>query len=210
VIVVANPRKRFRASRGKGQHAPMRTYRVKRRSGVIHVRGWRARKKNPGMDGLTQAAIALACGLGATILTSYVVDVAMGTQSATTQTLAQVAIAAGAALLIPNPVIAAGVVTGILVFPLSRMIYTAVPALANPAPAVSAVVPTPSLGALRNRHRMQALHMGSLHKQNGMKALHMSALHMDGLTQGTPAGQAFARGARPGMSGALRAAFASR
>ncbi len=186
----ASHRRGYAASRGKGQHRRARTYRVRNRHGkpLFHVRGWRARRRNPGTAGIVAAAVGLAAGLAATVVASYAIDVFLSTQSSTVQTGVLVGLAAGAGFLIGNPAIAAGVATGLLVVPLSKAVYSAVPALANPSPMASTtttpvVATAPAMSALHRR--FGALHMGKTTGHKKLRALHMgSAMHLGGPIRG--------------------------
>jgi hypothetical protein len=173
-------RRSYVASRGKGGHARMRTYRVKRRGRrAFHVRGFRARlrRKNPGTAGLVAAAIGLGAGLAATLLASYAIDVFLGSQSSTVQTGVLVGAAALTGFLVSSPAIAAGVVTGLLVVPLSKAVYNMVPSLANPTPlggsAGVTVLPGASSGAAAVSGGSVVANISALHRANAMGSLHM-------------------------------------
>jgi len=146
----------------------------------------------------------VGAGLAATLLVSYAIDVFASTQSSMVQTGILVAVAAGVAYFVSSPAIAAGVATGLLVVPLSKAVYNAVPSLANPAPmggspTVAPATASTSVSALH----MRALHRGSHnaglravgktsgHKQ--LRAMHVpsgsiQALHLRGVTMNRGAG----------------------
>lgn len=199
--------RRFVASRGRGQRKKAKTYRVRNRHGkpLFHVRGWRARRKNPGSQGLMEAAVAVGAGVLASVAVSYVVDKFLSTQSATVQTGVLVAVAAAGAFLIPSATIAAGVATGLLLIPISQKVYAALPSLSNPAPAANTTTPaasttpaatgTSGLGAIHRRihnthgRTFGSLHMGLLHlPQKRMGSLHMGSLHMGNVLGSSQAG----------------------
>jgi hypothetical protein len=141
-------------------------------------------------------------GLVASIAVSYVIDTFMSTQSSTVQTGVLVAIAGGAAFFIANPAIVAGIATGLLLTPLAKIVYTAVPSLANPAVAVPTVSAGSGMSALhlsRKQKQIRALHMmGKLQGHKQLRALHLAkkkgirALHMRGMSNPTLA-RAFQR-----------------
>lgn len=193
-----NPR-RYVARTGRGRR--MRTYRVRNKHGkrLFHVRGYRARRKNPGTGGLVAAAVAVGVGLLASVATSYVVDTFLSSQSAMVQTGVLVAVAGGAAFFLPNhPALAAGIATGLLLVPLAKQVYTIFPSLANPMPATPTasnpqIINPPAPGAAAS---LSALHrgMGRLHgmgklayykkpnrANHRLNALHMGSLHMGNL-----------------------------
>jgi hypothetical protein len=203
-----NPGRRYAASRGPGQRKRARTFVHRNRHGrrLGHIRGWTAhRRKNPSADGILAAAIAVGVGLIATVVVGYAVDVMLASQSPAIQTSVLVAIAAGSALFLPtHPALAAGIATGLLIVPLSKQVYTWFPALANPAPLATPVVPSPTTAAAAagspaatlastmvpatTAAAMSALHMGKMHpRHKQLRALHMGqatqpwqmrALHM--------------------------------
>ena len=192
--------RRYVAARGPGNRRKARTYRVRNRHGkpLFHVRGWRARRSNPGMSGVVAAAVGLAAGLAATLVASYAIDVFMSTQSTTVQTGVLVVLAGAAGFLIGNPAVAAGIATGLLVVPLSKAVYTAMPSLANPSPmASSATTPVvttsaaPAMSALHRQYR--ALHIGKPNAHHNLRALHIgNAQRLGGPIRGFVPGQATA------------------
>jgi len=190
----------------------MRTYRLRNKHGrrLGHVRGWRARRVN-GSSGLMVGAIALGVGVLASVAASYVLDTISGGQTSATLTPAVqdgilIALAGAAAWFIPNPAIVGGVVTGLLLIPAAKMIYSAVPSLASASAGSNpeAILGTPSAGTQSaipsstsgiasvpgTLTGMGAMHQrklwGALHEPGYMGALHapgfvgMGAMHQEG------------------------------
>jgi uncharacterized membrane protein len=154
------------------------------------------------------AAVAVGAGLAATLLVSYAIDVFASTQSSMVQTGILVAVAAGVAFFVSSPAIAAGVATGLLVVPLSKAVYNAVPSLANPTPMGGSTVPSAAPAAATATTSVSALHMRALHRgshnaglrgygkttgHKQLRAMHVpsgsiQALHLRGVTMNRGAG----------------------
>jgi hypothetical protein len=163
----------------------MRTYRLRNKHGrrLGHIRGYRARKKNPSADGIVAAAIAVGVGLVASVVVGYAVDTMLSTQTPGVQTGVLVALAAGSAFFLPtHPALAAGIATGLLLVPLTKQVYTWFPALANASPATQAPVLSPTTAATAaSTTTIGTTDPASLAAASGMSALHMRALHMRGM-----------------------------
>lgn len=184
----ANPGRARYAARTRGKRA--RVYKVRNRHGkaLFRIKGFRARRVNPSTDGLVVAAIAVGAGLVASIGVGYVVDKFMAAKSPAMQTAALAVVAGAFAFFVPNPALAAGVATGLLVVPLAKQVYSWFPSLANPAvPPALAPVPgaapalSPTAAAAVGLAASAPTSAGGTPVSSAipaaMNALHMSALH---------------------------------
>lgn len=156
---------RYVASRGQGQHARARTFPYRNKHGKMlgHVRGWRARRAN-GTSGIVSAAIAVGVGLLTSVAAGYLINAGSSSisalQSSATQDVILLGLAAAAGYFVPNPAIAAGMATGLLLVPLAKQVYAAVPQLTGFSNVATLnALHRPALGSL---HRPM---LGSLHSR---------------------------------------------
>lgn len=178
-------RSRRRYAVGTG---PVRDY---KRRGRGYVRG-RAMRRVNGLGAFASAGIALLAGVAVSVAAGFLIDSALSTQTSTVQDGALLAVAAGSVYFIKNPVIAAGVATGLLLIPAAKLVYSLLPSLAsanasnpeNPnamAAAVAAATTTTTTAGLGALHRRDGLFgMGSLHLGDEMVA-GMGSLHREGM-----------------------------
>jgi hypothetical protein len=157
--------RRYVASRGRGQHARARTYPYRSKHGKMlgHIRGWRARRAN-GTSGIVSAAIAVGVGLLTSVAAGYLINAGSSSitalQSSTTQDVILLGLAAAAGYFVPNPAVAAGMATGLLLVPLAKQVYASVPQLTGFSNVATLnALHRPALGSL---HRPM---LGSLHSR---------------------------------------------
>jgi hypothetical protein len=157
----------------------MRTYRLRGKRGkrLGFVKGFRTRRSNPGTANFVPVLAALAAGALAAIASGYAIDMFMSTSTPTTQTGVLVVAAGAAAFLIGSPALAAGTAVGLLLVPLTKAVYAAVPTLANPTPY--GTTPAPALPPATDPNApapsIVGLHMAGLHG-SGIRGLHMAGL----------------------------------
>ena len=191
--------RRYTSGSHKGRR--IQTYKVRNRHGksLFHVRGWRAHRAN-GSSGLMVAAIAVGAGVVTSIAASFLLDQLSSSvtslQSSSMQDGVLLGLAGLAAWFIPNPAIVGGVATGLLLIPLAKLVYSAVPSLASSNsynPQNPSVTMTGMYGSL---HRP----LGSLHRPIGALHRAIGSLHGIGASD-----EGFFDGAMSGMRGGLRA-----
>jgi hypothetical protein len=203
------PRKRRR--KNPASAAPRRRRAAKRNPTRARARrrnGRRRSRKNPGWSNTSTAFMALAAGVGAAVVSSWVSDGPLGRSSTAVQNLALILEGAAAIYWIENPAVLGGVIVGLGLVQAGDLIYQVFPTLAAPTPGMGMGGPaagaTPATMGTLHRRTVQKIRgidqgMATLHRGGSMGTLHRG---MGQLHRGQPMGamQNYRLGA-PRMSG---------